>query len=183
MKSHVFGFALLSATAIVASAQAQAAGTLTRTFVSSAGVDTNPCTVAQPCATFAVAYAAVAANGIVAALDPGKYGPLTIIGPVTIDGNGWAAITAPGDVTAAGILINAESGDNVILRGLEVDGADQPDTFGIRFNSGALLAVSDCVVRNMTLTGLTVLSNATTLETVTVSDSRFVANLTGISFD
>ena len=77
MKSHVFGFALLSAVAIVASAPAQAQnGSLTRSFVSSAGVDTNACTIAAPCATFAQAYTKVGANGIVAALDPGKYGPL-----------------------------------------------------------------------------------------------------------
>jgi hypothetical protein len=66
---------------------AEAAGTL----VSSAGVDSNPCTIAAPFATFAAAYAAVEADGIIAALDPGKYGPLTITMPVTV--NGWAAIT------------------------------------------------------------------------------------------
>src|SRR5580704_8067253 len=113
MKSHVFGFALLIAAAVIASAPAQAQnGSLTRSFVSSAGVDTNPCTITQPCATFAHAYTAIGANGIIAALDPGKYGPLTITGPVTINGNGWAAITAPAQ--GAGITINANTG-NVIL--------------------------------------------------------------------
>src|ERR1700692_3722766 len=87
MKSPMIGFALLSVAAIVAGAPAHAQnGTLTRSFVSSSGVDTNPCTITQPCATFAHAYTMVGANGIVAALDPGKYGPLTITGPVTIDG-------------------------------------------------------------------------------------------------
>ena len=95
MKFHVFGSALLSAITIAASAPAQAQnGSLTRSFVSSSGVDTNPCTIAQPCASFAHAYTMVGANGIIAALDPGKYGPLTITGPVTINGNGWSAITA-----------------------------------------------------------------------------------------
>src|SRR5580700_6017658 len=96
MKPHVFGLALLSVSAIVASAPAQAQnGSLTRSFVSSSGVDTNTCTIAAPCASFAQAYTKVGANGIVAALDPGKYGPIAITGPVTINGNGWAAITAP----------------------------------------------------------------------------------------
>src|SRR5271168_4654094 len=95
MRRIVVSFVIVAATLFVSlPAQAQ----LTRTFVSSTGNDSNPCTTAAPCATFAHAYAVVAANGIVAALDPGKYGPLTITGPVTIDGNGWAAITA----TAAG---------------------------------------------------------------------------------
>ena len=91
MRSKYF-LAIAMAVALAVSAAAPAgASTLTRTFVSSTGSDANPCTVAQPCATFAAAYSAVAQNGIVAALDPGKYGPLNITGPVTIvrlPGNG-----------------------------------------------------------------------------------------------
>ena len=121
MKSHVFGFALLSAIAIVASAPAQAQnGSLTRSFVSSAGIDSNSCMITAPCATFAHAYTTIGANGIIAALDPGKYGPITITGPVTINGNGWAAITGLAGGTA--ISITATSG-NVTLSGLELDGA------------------------------------------------------------
>src|ERR1700679_4037231 len=121
MKSPIFGFALLSVIAVVASAPAQAQnGSLTRSFVSSAGVDTNPCTITQPCATFAQAYTKVGANGIVAALDPGKYGPIIISSPVTINGNGWAAITGTSGNDA--IAIMAASG-NVTLTGLELDGA------------------------------------------------------------
>src|SRR5580704_11166904 len=121
MKSHVFGFALLSVVTIFASAPAQAQnGTLTRSFVSSAGSDSNACTIAAPCATFAHAYTVIGANGIIAALDPGKYGALSISGPVTVNGNGWAAVTAPAG--GSGITVNAVSG-NVILTGLEVDGA------------------------------------------------------------
>jgi hypothetical protein len=150
MKSHLFCFALLLVTAIVASAPALAAGPLTRTFVSSTGVDTNPCTIAAPCASFAAAYAAVAADGIVAALDPGKYGPLTITGPVTINGNGWAAITA----TAAGngITVNAVSG-NVTLTGLEIDGARAAYN-GIVFNTGSSLNVTNCVLGNFIYSGM-----------------------------
>src|ERR1700690_2415171 len=116
MKSHAFCFALLSAIAIVASAPAQAQnGSLTRSFVSSAGLDSNSCMITAPCATFQTAYTKVGANGIIAALDPGKYGPITITGPVTINGNGWAAITGPASGTA--ITISSVSG-NVILTGL-----------------------------------------------------------------
>src|SRR5580700_2951934 len=125
--------ATLALAAVFSAAPAQAQnGTLTRSFVSSAGVDSNPCTIAQPCATFAHAYTAIGANGIIAALDPGKYGPITITGPVTVNGNGWAAITGPASGTA--ITINAVSG-NVTLIGLEIDGAGAADT-GILFNSG-----------------------------------------------
>jgi hypothetical protein len=145
MKSRAFCFALLSATAIVVSAPAQAQnGLLTRSFVSSAGVDSNPCTITQPCASFAQAYTKIGASGIIAALDPGKYGPITITGPVTVNGNGWAAITAPAE--GIGINVSASSG-NVILNGLEIDGAGAAYN-GIVFNTGSSLTISNCIVKD-----------------------------------
>ena len=123
---------------------AQGGGGLTRTFVSSSGVDTNPCSIAAPCATFAHAYTLTQPTGIIAALDPGKYGPLIITYPVTINGNGWAAITAPAQ--GSGITISADVG-NVILTGLEVDGAGAAYN-GIVFNSGNSLTVSNCIVKD-----------------------------------
>jgi hypothetical protein len=153
MKSHAFCFALVSVTAIITIAPAHAQnGTLTRSFVSSSGVDTNPCTVTQPCASFAHAYTMIAANGIVAALDPGKYGPLTIIGPVTINGNGWAAITGSAGNAGAGITINAGSG-NVVLTGLEIDGA-LASANGIVFNNGGSLRIENSVIKDFTGTGI-----------------------------
>jgi hypothetical protein len=146
---------------------------LTRTFVSSTGIDTNPCTVAQPCATFAAAYAAVAPNGIVAALDPGHYGPLNITGPVTIDGNGWAAITVP-STGGEGIAIVAGASDEVILTGLTIDGAGG-GSIGVSYVSGASLTVENCAVRNVGNTGL-MLSAGTTPMTLFVSNSSFDDN-------
>ncbi len=156
MKSHVFGFALLSVVTIFASAPAQAQnGTLARSFVSSAGSDSNACTIAAPCATFAHAYTVIGANGIIAALDPGKYGPLNITGPVTVNGNGWAAIT--GTAAGSGITINAGTG-NVTLNGLEIDGVGASYN-GIVFNTGGNLSISNCVIKDFVLpavmTGIT----------------------------
>jgi hypothetical protein len=138
----------LVTTTFVLALPAQAS--LTRTFVSAAGSDSNPCTITQPCASFAHAYSLTAPNGIVAALDPGKYGPLTITGPVTINGNGWAAITAPagGD----GIDINAGSSDNVALIGLEIDGAGAGYN-GIVLNAAGSLTVTDCTLQNVVYSG------------------------------
>jgi hypothetical protein len=135
----------MSAAESVTAAFLIAEGGLTRTFVSSSGVDGNPCTIAQPCATFGRAFMLTQPKGIIAALDPGKYGALTITYPVTINGNGWAAITAT--PTGAGVTINASSG-NVILNGLEVDGANAAYN-GIVFNSGASLTVSNCIVKDV----------------------------------
>ena len=145
MTRITLGIVLLSATTIITCAPAQAQnGTLTRSFVSSAGVDGNPCTITQPCATFAHAYTKLSANGIIAALDPGKYGPITITTGVTINGNGWAAVTGPANGNA--ITINAPSG-NVILTGLEIDGAGAAFN-GIVFNSADNLTVSNCNIEN-----------------------------------
>jgi hypothetical protein len=126
------------------SVTAMFATALTRTFVSASGVDTNPCTISAPCATFAHAYSLTGASGIIAALDPGKYGPLTITYPVTVNGNGWAAIT--GTAQGNGITVNAGSG-NVILTGIEVDGAGAAYN-GIVLNSGNSLTVSNCIVKD-----------------------------------
>jgi hypothetical protein len=168
MKSHVFGFALLSVAAVGASAPAQAAST--RTFVSSSGVDTNPCTITQPCATFAGAYANTLPNGIIAALDPGKYGPLTITTGLTINGNGWAAITGPAGGDA--IDITAASG-NVTLIGLELDGAGagKHGIFLMSTLTGtAALNVRDCVVSNFTDSGIAIQPSAQpTFETMFAS--------------
>jgi FG-GAP repeat/Divergent InlB B-repeat domain len=150
---------------------------LTRTFVSSSGVDSNPCTVAAPCATFAHAFPLTNAGGVVAALDPGKYGPLTITYPVTIDGNGWAAITAVDG--GPGITIAAGTSDVIMLRGVTIDGGGQGGP-GIYFTSGGSLTVAGCVVRNVSSNGLAVLNNGSTPMTLAVMDSSFInTNTTG----
>ena len=149
--SRIILAAALALAATLLSVQAQAQnGSLTRSFVSSSGVDTNACTITAPCQTFAVAYTKISANGIIAALDPGKYGPINITGPVTVNGNGWAAITAPGG--GNGITINATASDNVQLIGLAIDGAGAGYN-GIVFNSGSSLTVTDCVLRNFAYSG------------------------------
>src|SRR5258707_1883782 len=148
----VLPLTLLTATfALALPAQAS----LTRTFVSAAGSDANPCPIPQPCATFAHAYSLTAASGIIAALDPGKYGPLTITGAITINGNGWAAITAP--AAGNGITINAGSSDNVALIGLEIHGAGAGYN-GIILNLAGSLTCTNCTLQNFVLNG----SNFTT---------------------
>jgi hypothetical protein len=180
----VLPLTLLTATlALALPAQAS----LTRTFVSSAGSDSNPCTITQPCATFAHAYSLTAASGIVAALDPGKYGPLTITGAITINGNGWSAITAP--AAGNGITINAGGSDNVALIGLEIDGAGAGYN-GIVLNLAGSLTVTNCTLQNFVqngsdnTTGNGILMQPTTgtlaftITNTTVSNNGFA----GISF-
>src|ERR1700681_167338 len=144
----VLPLTLLTATlALALPAQAS----LTRTFVSSAGSDANPCTITQPCATFAHAYSLTPASVIVAALDPGKYGPLTITGAITINGNGWAAITAP--AAGNGITITtAGASDKVTLTGLNIDGAAAGYN-GVVLNSAGSLTVTNCTLQNFAYDG------------------------------
>jgi hypothetical protein len=176
MKSRVLGLALLLATAVVASAPADAQnGSLTRSFVSSTGVDTNACTITAPCATFAHAYTAIGSNDIIAALDPGKYGPVTVTTPLTIDGYGWAAITAPQG--GYGVEIQAGMSDRVVLRGLLIDGGGNGDNGGVGVSSVGNLIIDNCVARNLD-DGIqfTTQSGNTTPETLSVSNSLFTGN-------
>src|SRR5262249_49280719 len=68
---------------------------------------------------------------------------------VTVNGNGWAAITAP--AAGNGITINAGSG-NVALTGLEIDGAGAAYN-GIVLNSAANFTVTNCTLQNFPLGG------------------------------
>ena len=120
MTRTIFIAAALALAATLPAAPAQAAGAA-RTFVSAAGSDSNNCTnVATPCRHLAAAYAATAPNGEIYVLDPANYGSLTITGPVSIEGHGWASI-APVSGSAA-ITINANPGDKINIIGVVLDG-------------------------------------------------------------
>ena len=124
-----------------------------RTFVSAAGNDANSCTnVATPCRHLAAAYAATAANGEIYVLDPANYGAVTITGPVSIEGHGWASI-APVSGSAA-ITINANPGDKINIIGVVLDGTALTNTNGIVFNSGGTLNIQDSVIRNFSSRGI-----------------------------
>src|SRR5205085_4741123 len=108
----VFGTAMMSAQA-------------TRTWVSGVGDDANPCSRTAPCKTFAGAISKTACGGEIDALDPGGFGAVTIIKPITIDGGGGqvASILAAG---TNGVNVNFQSPPctgAVILRNLRINGA------------------------------------------------------------
>src|ERR1700685_3765369 len=60
----------------------------TRTWISGAGDDANPCSRTAPCKTFAGAISKTSDCGEIDALDPGGFGALTITKSITIDGGG-----------------------------------------------------------------------------------------------
>jgi hypothetical protein len=148
-----------------------------RVFVAATGSDSNPCTFTSPCRTFQHAHDTVAANGEINALDPAGYGPLTITKPISIQGHGFAEISVPNGGT--GITISAGFGDIISLRGLILDGTGG-GTLGILFDTALSLTVVDCVARNMITDGLRFVSNATTTQSLAVSNSYFTDNNIGI---
>jgi len=133
-----FAAALLPLSLISDPAQAQS-----RVFVAAQGSDSNACTFAAPCRTFQHAHDTVAANGEIDVLDPAGYGAVTITKSISIQGHGFAGISAPsGDA----ITINVGTFDKVSVRGVLLDGL-LSGTNGVTFNSGGSLDIQDCVIR------------------------------------
>jgi len=89
-----------------------------RSWVASTGSDTNPCTRAQPCATFQGAFGKTNANGEIDVVDPGDYGSVNISTAVTIDGGGMARITSASPNAAVHITSSAA----VVIRNLSITG-------------------------------------------------------------
>src|ERR1043165_6300084 len=100
----------------VSSAQAQA----TRTWVSGVGDDANPCSRTAPCKTFAGAISKTANGGEINVLDPGGFGGVTITKSITISSEGFEAGVLVSGTNA--IVISATTTDNVVLRGLDIEG-------------------------------------------------------------
>src|SRR5713226_2263054 len=87
---------------IIAFAAVPSAYSAPRTFVSSAGLDTNPCTLAAPCRSFTAALAQTSQAGSIIALDTAAYGAVTIGQSVSLlapDGV-YAGISAPASGSA-----------------------------------------------------------------------------------
>jgi Right handed beta helix region len=159
---------LIALVSLLPAAPAQA--TAARTFVSAAGSDSNNCAnVLTPCRHLATAYAATAANGEIYVLDPANYGSLTITGPVSIEGHGWASI-APVTGQAA-ITINANPGDKINIIGVVLDGTALTFTTGIQFNAGGSLTVRDSVIRNFALNGISFQPNTSNQSQLFVSNT------------
>lgn len=141
--------ALACATALAAS---QASATAQRTFVASNGLDTNPCSLAAPCRSFTATLAKTSAGGEIVVLDSAGYGSVTIDRAVSIIAP--AGLYAGLSVFAStnGLTINAGASDQVVLRGLTING--QGGDNGIAFNTGAALYVEACTIRGFTGGGM-----------------------------
>jgi hypothetical protein len=134
-------------------AQAQ----LTRTWVSSLGIDTNPCSRNAPCRTFAAAQTATAEGGEINIVDPGSYGTITINKALTINGhNEFGAITAGSGIS--GVTVNVTTNPStatVYLHDLSINGL-HVGTDGIRYNAGANLVLDNVHIYGFTDDGIDV---------------------------
>lgn len=175
-----------------------------RSFVASDGVDTNPCSLTQPCRSFSAALVQTNAGGEIVVVDSAGYGPVTI--------NKAVSIVAPPGVYAGvsvlsgdGVVVNAGPSEDVVLRGLTVNA--QGGDNGLVFNSGSTLYVENCTIRGFNgpsnsnirfgpsgasrlsikdsfirggTTGVLV-ANATTGAAVTIDNVRIEGNTIGLS--
>lgn len=114
-----------------------------RTFVASTGGDTNPCTLTQPCRSFAAAMVQTASGGDVVVLDSAGYGGVTITKSVNIVSppGVYAGVTV---TNGSAITVNAP-GLVVSLKGLTINGAVQS---GVNYVAGAQLTIEDCTISN-----------------------------------
>jgi hypothetical protein len=149
-----------------------------RVFVSGTGLDTNPCTVTQPCRTFQQAYNTVAANGEIDVLDPAGYGPLTITHGISIQAHGFGGITQTGSASAA-ITISVTTSDPVTLNGLILDGAGTGQ-FGINITSGPSVLILNSVIRLFAAAGINDITS-TNGSTLLIEDTVASYSQTGIA--
>jgi hypothetical protein len=117
-----------------------------RTFVSGHGADTNACSLAAPCRSFAQAITQTNAGGEITILDPAGYGSVTITKSISIvnDGVGEAGVTVTSATDAIDISIGTS--DVVNLRGLTLVGSGS-GLRGIQFNNLGALNIQNCVIR------------------------------------
>jgi len=139
---------LLTLAAVLFCSASISATTIAHTWVSGSGNDSNPCTFASPCATFANALAKTTAGGIITAKDAGDFGAVTIAQSVTIDGANLGSITL-----TSGFGINITASANVTVQNLTINGLGSVDN-GIIVASGGTVIVDNCRIMNISITGI-----------------------------
>jgi Periplasmic copper-binding protein (NosD) len=167
--------AFLLTLAVTALASMSAHAQPLRVFVSGLGLDTNPCTVSQPCRTFQQAYNTAAANAEIDVLDPAGYGPLTITHGISIQAHGFGGITQA-TAGATAITVSVTTGDPVTLNGLLIEGGGTGQ-FGIHITSGPSVQILNSVVRHFAAGILN--STSTNGSNLLIEDTVASDNMTG----
>jgi hypothetical protein len=103
---------------LLAGATAAQAGI--ETWVSGTGTDAGTCPITAPCQTFAYAHNQTNNNGAINVLTSGNFGPVTISKSISIVADGVEAVINTSS-NGAGVIVNANAGAIVSLRGLTID--------------------------------------------------------------
>lgn len=135
----------------------------TRTWVSGVGDDINPCSRTAPCKTLAGAISKTAPRGEINAMDPGSFGTVTITKAITIDlSDAYGNVL--NTVGTNGIVVDAGPDDDVVLRGIHVNGTSgefgspacpvATGVNGIVLRQARSLVVQDSTIQQQTTAGL-----------------------------
>jgi hypothetical protein len=175
MRKLALSVAVLAALLLTALYAPAAHAVNVHSWVSHGGSDTNTCTSASPCATFAFALSQITDGGKVSCLDSGSFGQFTVTISAAIDCNGMVAIpnedhtfTCPDEVT-----INAP-GKVVSLRGLSVTGNIACGSNGIVIQAATAVHIEDCVIEDFAQKGI--VDNRTTGSTKLAIKNTVVRN-------
>jgi len=155
-----------------------------QTWVSAAlGSDSNPCTRAAPCRTFAGALANTLPGGEIGVLDAGGFGTATITQAVSIYNDNEAGVAGVLATSGSGIVVAAGSHDVINLAGLTFDGTGGAGGSGVVFNSGAELHIAHCVFEGFATAGIAFAAGAGSVATalLDVADTTMFHNTTGLS--
>ena len=149
--------ALIVVGVLVSALLPASASAATRTWVSGVGDDANPCSRTAPCKTLASAISKTDAGGEIDLLDPAGVGSVTITKAITIDANGFqAGVLAAG---TNGIVISAAATDDVILRGLNIEGLGS-GLNGVLVLSAHNVQITDTKIHGFVTAGVSVAGSA-----------------------
>jgi hypothetical protein len=166
--------------AILMLASTVASGAAQRTFVASNGVDSNPCSIVQPCRSFGAAIAKTLPAGEVIVQDSAGYGVVTITQSVSIiaPSGVYAGISVPAGQT--GVTVNGGL-IVVVLRGLSINGLFGAGSQGISFIQGQRLRIESCEIAGLGSTAIVdsaAGSELTILDTIVRDNGGAGINLT-----
>jgi hypothetical protein len=136
---------------------AGASGPLPRSWVASAGKDSNPCTRQAPCATFQRAFTQTSTGGQIDVVDSSLYSPVTITRAVTIKAVGVLAGIRPQNAQDGITIDCTDPTCRVVIDGLDlygsanststVDGIDILSAGAVRIQHSRLAQFPDAGIR------------------------------------
>lgn len=166
--------ALLGAT-ILSGVADPAAALNSRTWIAGTGVDQAGCgPIANPCRTLQYAHDATNAGGEIDVKEPAGYGSLFIHKAISIvaDGVGVAGVLAPSG--SNGITVNVGATENVVLRGLTIEGAGVGAN-GVVFANGGSLSILNCTIQGFATAGngngILVINNTTKFDIAIINST------------